>query len=142
MVTDIGDYKKCVTSRFEHAGNATETKFNHTDAKISNIESNSAITENKFVAAGRRLDAMDMALTRMVESVRALQNAFTIQGTAPPQTFNMSTPVSRLSILSLQPRLRDSTCLQAAANQNRRPLVEDVHLGRTRRTFHRQLSPE
>ena len=35
---------------------------------------------------------MGMALTRMVESMRALQPAFTTPGTAPPQTFNMSTP--------------------------------------------------
>ena len=92
-VKDIVDYKKCVTSRFEHVGNVTETTFNDTDATINNIESYSAIIENSFVVAGRRLDAMDMALTRMVESTRALQTAFTTPGTAPPQTFNVSTPV-------------------------------------------------
>ena len=74
-------------------GNATETQFNDTDAKIKNMESNSAVVEHNFVVAGRRLDAMDMALTRMVESMRALQAAFTTPGTAPPQTCNMSTPV-------------------------------------------------
>ena len=68
-VTDIDDYKKFVTSRFEHVGNVGETTFNDTNAKINNIESNPAIVEKNFVAAGRRLDAMGMALTRMVESM-------------------------------------------------------------------------
>ena len=57
------------------------------------MESNLAIIENHFVVAGRRLDAMDMAPTRMVDRMRALQAAFTTPRTAPPQTFNMSTPI-------------------------------------------------
>ena len=61
-VTDVDDYKNCVTSRLERVGNASETKFNDTDAKINNLESNSASIENMFVVAGRQLDSVDMAL--------------------------------------------------------------------------------
>ena len=98
--------------------------------EINSLKSNSAVIEKHFVAAGRRLDYMDMALTRLVESMRALQAAFTTPGTAPPQTFNMST----LAHPPQQP--------QPTANQSHRPLVEDVHLVRIRRTSHSQCSPE
>ena len=92
-VMDIDDYNKFVTSRFEHVGNVTETKFNDTDARINSIESNEVIIEINLVVASRRLDAMDKTLTRMVETMRALHAAFTTPGTAPPQAFDMSTPV-------------------------------------------------
>ena len=59
-----------------------------------------AIIENNCVVAGRRLAAMDGALTGMVDSMRALQAAFTTPGAAPPQTFNMSTPLQ----MSQQPQ--------------------------------------
>ena len=92
-VEDIGEYKKFVTTRFDHFGNVAETKFNEVGANVAGMESNFATIENNCVVAGRRLDAMDGALTRMVDSMRALQAAFTTPGTAPPQTFNMSTPI-------------------------------------------------
>ena len=49
--------------------------FVDTDAKLNDIEANSAIIENKLAIAGRRLCSMDMATTRMVESMLALQAA-------------------------------------------------------------------
>ena len=91
-VTNLQDYKKFVTSRFEHVGTATETHFHDTDAKINDLDANSTIIENHFVIVGGRLDSMDIAMTRMMESMRALQAVFTTQGMALPQMFNMSMP--------------------------------------------------
>ena len=64
-----------------------------THAKLNDIEANSAIIEHDVVVAGRRIGSMDMATTRMVGSMQALQAAFATPGTAPRQTLDMSTPV-------------------------------------------------
>ena len=40
---DIGEYKKFVTSGFDHFGKVAEAKFNEADTKVYGMESNLAI---------------------------------------------------------------------------------------------------
>ena len=90
-LTEIEEYTKYVTSRLTHYSTAPEKKVAEHDEQIRSSMNNSVIVENRFVSAGRRLDSVEMTMTRMMDNTRALQTAFTTPRTAPPQMFDTST---------------------------------------------------
>ena len=135
-VEDIGEYKKFVTSRFDHFGNVAETKFNEVGANVAGMESNVATVETILFWQG-------VGWMPWMGRLRALWKVCEpCKPHSPPPAphrHRHSTCLRRFSRpnnhSNRQLGLQDSMRLRAAANQSSRPHAEVVHLDCTPKMF-------